>query len=81
MKVVVKAGRSIDFGEFGLVAEKWKLCQQPSDRSCPYCHDTLYETWRKKYGFVFSLTWQELKKPLEVRMGSGKGDSRKDGLL
>ena len=41
-----KAGRTIDFGEFGLVAESGNYISNRQIGSCPYCHDSLHETWR-----------------------------------
>ena len=44
-----KAGREVNFGEFGLMADTGAYVvrpyKQPSNRSCPYCDDPLYEAW------------------------------------
>lgn len=67
-----KAGRSIDFGEFGLVAESGNYV---SNRQIEAARIAMTR-YMKRGGKVWIRIFPHMartKKPLEVRMGSGKG--------
>lgn len=67
-----KAGRTIDFGEFGLVAESGNYV---SNRQIEAARIAMTR-YMKRGGKVWIRIFPHMartKKPLEVRMGSGKG--------
>ena len=67
-----KAGREVSFGEFGLVAESGNYV---SNRQIEAAHIAMTR-YMKRGGQVWIRIFPHLartKKPLEVRMGSGKG--------
>ena len=67
-----KAGRSVDFGEYGIVAESGNYV---SNRQIEAARVAITR-YMKRGGKVWSKMFPHLaytRKPLEVRMGSGKG--------
>ena len=67
-----KAGRTIDFGEYGLVAESGNYV---SNRQIEAARSAMTR-YMKRGGNVWIRIFPHMartKKPLEVRMGSGKG--------
>ena len=67
-----KAGREVSFGEFGLVAETGNYV---SNRQIEAARIAMTR-YMKRYGKVWIRIFPHMartKKPLEVRMGSGKG--------
>ena len=67
-----KAGRSIDFGEYGLVAESGNYI---TNRQIEAARIAMTR-YMKRGGDVYIRIFPHMartKKPLEVRMGSGKG--------
>ena len=67
-----KAGREVSFGEFGLVAESGNYV---SNRQIEAARSAMTR-YMKRVGQVWIRIFPHLartKKPLEVRMGSGKG--------
>ncbi len=67
-----KAGRSVDFGEFGIVAESGNYV---SNRQIEAARVAITR-YMKRGGKVWIKIFPHLaitRKPLEVRMGSGKG--------
>ena len=67
-----KAGRTIDFGEYGLVAESGNYV---SNRQIEAARIAMTR-YMKRGGNVWIRIFPHMartKKPLEVRMGSGKG--------
>ena len=67
-----KAGRTIDFGEYGLVAESGNYV---SNRQIEAARIAMTR-YMKRGGYVWIRIFPHMartKKPLEVRMGSGKG--------
>ena len=64
-----KAGRNVDFGEYGLVAESGNYV---SNRQIEAARIAMTR-YMKRGGKVWIPHMARTKKPLEVRMGSGKG--------